>query len=224
MQWGRGTRVYSGPRQLGSTRLCPSPILRMGPLPERGGSMSVSGIFVPTGRAIALLVGTALLALVIAARASGAWTIAPVLGLLVLALVAVDALLAGGNQRVQLTTPGDVEVGEDQLFHVVGRIRPRPAPPGRMALAADPRLLPGGKAEQALVRGDDGLWHADIPYRPTRRGTGAVERLWLRWTGPLGLGARQAWHEVGQACGSGRMWRRCARPRCKPICATPSTG
>ena len=172
--------------------------------------MSASGIFVPTGRAIALLVGTALLALVIAARASGAWTIAPVLGLLVLALVAVDALLAGSNQRVQLTTPGDVEVGEDQLFRITAEFGRGQRRQVELALAADPRLIPGGKAEQALVRGADGLWHADIPYRPTRRGTGAVERLWLRWTGPLGLGARQAWHEVGQSV---RVWPNVAAVR-----------
>jgi uncharacterized protein (DUF58 family) len=40
-------------------------------------------------------------------------------------------------------------------------------------------------------------WQAAALYRPVRRGTGMVETLWLRWTGPLGLGARQIIKPVG---------------------------
>ncbi len=66
------------------------------------------------------------------------------------------------------------------------------------AIAADARLLPGGRAEQALIAQPEGNWQAGIGYRPTRRGTGMVERAWLRWTGPLGLGARQISRPIGR--------------------------
>ena len=172
--------------------------------------MSDRAIFVPTARAVALITGTALLALLIAARAPGAWTIAPVLGLLVIALVTVDALLAGSRAGVKLSTASDVEVGEDAAFRVIAEFSGGQRRSAELALETDPRLLPGGKASQALTRADDDSWRAEIAFSPTRRGTGTVERLWLRWSGPLGLGARQMWRNVDQAV---RVWPNVAAVR-----------
>ncbi|MFM5948926.1 MAG: DUF58 domain-containing protein, partial [Novosphingobium sp.] len=172
--------------------------------------MSERAALIPTGRAALLVVGAAPLALLLAVAAPALWTLAPALGTVVLALVLLDALLAGRITSADLNVQGDVEVGEegwlqlDALF--AGGLRSRVD----CALAADPRLLPGGRAEAALERTEGNTWRAAIPFRPVRRGTGEVEDLWLRWTGPLGLGARQLQRAVDRPV---RVWPNLAPVR-----------
>ena len=172
--------------------------------------MTDRAIFVPTGRAVLLLAVTALLALLLAARAPGGWVAAPLLGLIVLALVVVDALFAGRAEDVRLTMKPDIEVGEEGQFDVLAQFGRGSRSSVECALAADPRLLTDGRASQALKRATDGAWQTGISFTPTRRGTGAVERLWLKWSGPMGLGARQFWREVGQSV---RVWPNVAAVR-----------
>ncbi len=172
--------------------------------------MSERAAFIPTGRAALLVAAAAPLALLVAVAAPALWTAAPAIGTAVLALVLLDAMLAGRITSADLSVQGDVEVGEegwlqlDALFS--GGLRSRVD----CALAADPRLLPGGRAESSLERGEDGLWRAAIGFRPTRRGTGEVEDLWLRWTGPLGLGARQLQRAIERPV---RVWPNLAPVR-----------
>ncbi len=161
--------------------------------------MPPRAIFVPTGRAVLLLIGCALLALLLAARAPGAWTIAPVLGLGVLGLVLLDALMAGRAQGLELTVSPEVEVGEEGTASVTAMFGRGRRAAVECALAADPRLLTDGRAAQALERDDAGTWQTRLAFTPTRRGTGLVERLWLKWNGPLGLGARQVRQELDSA-------------------------
>ena len=144
---------------------------------------------VPTLRAAVLIALAAPVALVIAAVAPGAWIVAPALGGALLALVVADALAAGRARDPRLVAPREVEVGAEGRFAVDVRIAGRPGTV-EAALSADPRLVPGGRCLLALHRRDD-RWHGESMFTPSRRGTGAVDRLWLRWTGPLGLGARQ---------------------------------
>ena len=172
--------------------------------------MTDRAILVPTGRAVLLLAATALLALLLAARAPGGWVAAPLLGLIVLALVVVDALLAGRADNVRLTHRPDIEVGEEGHFDVFADFRRGARGTVECALATDPRLLTDGRTAQALSRSEDGHWQTSIAYRPTRRGTGTVERLWLKWSGPLGLGARQLWRELDQSV---RVWPNVAAVR-----------
>ena len=159
-------------------------------------------MIVPTLRAAILIALAAPVALVIAAAAPGAWIIAPALGGAVLILVLADALLAGALRDVRLTAPRDVEVGatSELLAHALfaGGERSRVD----AAVALDPRLTPGGRASFALQRADEG-WRGTFAFAPSRRGTGQASRLWLRWAGPLGLGARQVTRELDQAV---RVW------------------
>ena len=58
---------------------------------------------------------------------------------------------------------------------------------------------------------------------PLRRGEGRLERLWLRWTGPMGL----AWIQrcpspVAHRSASSRTWKVCARQPCGCSSATPT--
>lgn len=165
---------------------------------------------IPTGRAALLLAAMAPLALLLAVLAPAAWSAAPALGTLVLALVALDALLAGRLESLAVTSDPDVEVGGDGVIQISARLVG--GMPGRAeaALAADPRLLPGGRVEAVLSRDGDGLWQAALPFSPSRRGTGEIEELWLRWTGPLGLGGRQVRRDLGQPV---RVWPNLALVR-----------
>lgn len=147
--------------------------------------------FYPTARAALLLVLAAPVALVIAAIAPGAWTVAPALGGALLVLVALDALFAGSLADMSVAAPGDAEVGMPVTFTVLADLArtgawARPS----AALALDPRLAHGGRLDVPLIAGH-GSWSGRVQTTPTRRGTGAVERVWLRWQGPLGLAHRQ---------------------------------
>ncbi|HET9629793.1 MAG TPA: DUF58 domain-containing protein [Novosphingobium sp.] len=145
---------------------------------------------VPTQRAAMLAGLAAPLALVIAAAAPGAWLVAPALGLALLLLIVVDALLAGPLAELRLILPDDAEVGEPTPLTVLADL-----PNGRIgtteaALDLDPRLAPGGRLVLPLTP-TDGAWAGRAELVPSRRGPAPVTRLWLRWTGPFGLGARQ---------------------------------
>ena len=148
-------------------------------------------LIVPTRRAAIVLAVAAPIALLIGAAAPGAWVIAPVFGLVLVLLVLVDALLAGAVGDLAVTEPGDPEVGTSADLLVHARITGGRPSRVQAALDCDPRLVPGGTARFHLAR-DGTAWRGAIALTPTRRGEAALERLWLRWTGPLGLGARQS--------------------------------
>jgi len=147
---------------------------------------------VPTERAAWLFAGLAPVALVIAASAPGAWVIAPLAGALLLALVVVDALLAGRCAGWDVVTPGDVEVGQPAVLAVTARFERESHRMVSAALACDARLADGGRIAFDLAPlPDAGGWRGEATFTPTRRGTAEITRAWLRWEGPLGLGARQ---------------------------------
>jgi len=172
--------------------------------------MSERATFVPTPRAALLVAAAAPVALLLAVFVPGSWAAAPALGTVVLALVVIDALLAGRAEDVRLTIFPDVEVGEEGWLQLFARFSRGARSKVHCAIASDERLLPGGRAEHALYRLDDGVWQVAIGYHPTRRGTGEIEEMWLRWAGPLGLGARQLRKPVEQDV---RVWPNLAPVR-----------
>jgi uncharacterized protein (DUF58 family) len=159
-------------------------------------------VIVPTLRAAILVALAAPVALVVAAAAPGAWIAAPALGGALLLLVLADALIAGSLRDVRLTAPADVEVGAESRLLARAVFAGGQRSRVEAAVALNPRLAPGGRATFPLARDGD-AWHGAFAFAPSRRGTGRAERLWLRWTGPLGLGARQVTHPLDQAV---RVW------------------
>jgi uncharacterized protein (DUF58 family) len=144
---------------------------------------------VPTARAAWAMAGLAPIAVVIAAAAPGAWVIAPAAGAVLLALIIADALLAGGCGVVRVEAPDDTEVGQPARVAITAAISARII---TAALAFDPRLGTGGRAEIPLNSADDRqIATGQLILTPRRRGTAALTQVWLRWQGPLGLGARQ---------------------------------
>lgn len=164
----------------------------------------------PTARAVLLVAFAAPVALVFAAVAPASWIVAPALGGAVLLLVLLDAFAAGRLGELKVAAPADVEVGTEAPLAVLAEFVGGHRGAVEAALAADPRLLPEGRAALTLQPDADGLWHGSRQFSATRRGTGALETVWLKWTGPLGLGARQVRRDLAQAV---RVWPNLAAVR-----------
>ncbi|AUX68889.1 DUF58 domain-containing protein [Porphyrobacter sp. HT-58-2] len=148
--------------------------------------------FVPTERAAWCAAGLAPVAVVIAATAPGAWVIAPLAGAALVLLVLIDALLAGAVTRWGIETPSDTEVGQPARLTAHAVFAKYHRGDVQAALEGDPRLLEQGRAVIPVPRSPEvGLWEGSITVTPTRRGSAQLGTAWLRWHGPLGLGARQ---------------------------------
>ena len=159
---------------------------------------------VPTTRAAVLIALAAPLALLIAAAAPGAWIAAPALGGTLLVLVLLDAMLAGRLADLRVLAPGDCEVGAATPLTVLADISGGMRGSVSASLALDPRLAPAGRCDLEL-RFDpaSASWQGAASLVPGRRGAGALERVWLRWTGPFGLGARLHRQDLAQTI---RVW------------------
>ncbi len=156
---------------------------------------------VPTARAAWLTALAAPVALLIAALVPGAWIVAPAAAAALLALVVVDALVAGRVAEWQQIVPGDVEVGQpvDLTMRLTLNGRAGGGNPD-CAWQFDPRLGGGGRAAHGLLRdANSDTYDGSVRVTPNRRGTAIVQSVWLRWPGPLGLGAKQIRRHLGEA-------------------------
>ena len=160
-------------------------------------------MILPTARAVLLAALAAPVALVIAAAAPAAWLVAPLIGVVLLLMVLADAAMAGRLAGWRVIAPHDAEVGEPIALKVLADLAVRARGGGVEArLALDPRLDPSGRATARLGPAD-GAWLGEMTVTPRRRGTASLSRLWLQWTGPLGLGARMMSHPLEHAV---RVW------------------
>ena len=152
----------------------------------------------PTARAAWLTALAAPLAIVIAAAAPGAWVVAPAAGVALLVLVLLDGLIAGRLADWKLQAPQEAEVGEPLIISVLAEFIGRASTSSpEVAVKIDPRLGPAGTASLALdFDAGTASWQGSTTLTPNRRGTAEITRLWIRWAGPLGLGARQVHSEV----------------------------
>ena len=103
-----------------------------------------------------------------------------------------DGLLAGRLVDVRLIAPGVAEVGAPQQLAVLADLGGTAVSAVSASLAMDPRLTAGGRCDLALSRDPvSASWQGSAAIVPARRGAAVIETMWLRWNGPLGLGARQ---------------------------------
>jgi uncharacterized protein (DUF58 family) len=105
-------------------------------------------------------------------------------------LVLLDAAMAGRMTEWRVVAPGDAEIGAPLALTVLADTAGGMPRHLEAALALDSRLEGSGRLHIPLAA-QDGAWQGTREITPSRRGTGAVSHAWLRWTGPLGLGARQ---------------------------------
>jgi uncharacterized protein (DUF58 family) len=161
-------------------------------------------IVAPTERAAWLVAGLAPVALVIAATAPGAWVIAPIVAAALLVLIVADALMSGRNSGWDIHAPADIEIGQPTALAVTARFGGGRQRNIAAALACDPRLAPGGRITINLApMPDTPDWRGEAVLTAERRGTAEVSRAWLRWEGPLGLGARQVSYPLDRVV---RIW------------------
>ena len=151
-------------------------------------------MILPTLRAAMLAAMAAPVALILAAIAPDAWVVVPAAGVALLVLVVLDGLVGGRLADFRLIAPADAEVGAPFALHVLAEFAGRQGQGAtHVALACDPRLAEGGRVEWALsAPAADGPWQGTCETAANRRGTATITALWLRWSGPLGLGARMA--------------------------------
>ena len=142
----------------------------------------------PTRLAVLIFAGSVLIALLIGAIAPGRWVLSVDYAVLVLLVVGSDALLAlkPRGLRAEIILPERLYIGEAGAVTVkLAALRQRRRV--RIELLADQQgeLDPPAILPVVLEPGQGTV--AKLPLVPRRRGKVTVERLWLRWHGPLGL-------------------------------------
>lgn len=139
----------------------------------------------PTRTAVIATAAGAPVALAVAAAMPGRWFLALTWPLAIVLLCIVDAFRGIGSATARVDLPGHAYVGEtrDCTLTVAVDSRPRRA---EVALQASP--LVGIEDDGRIpVPLDAGRGAVLVSLDMLRRGVAKFERLWLRWTGPLGL-------------------------------------
>jgi uncharacterized protein (DUF58 family) len=114
--------------------------------------------------------------------------------LAVLVLTLVDALMGASPRMAQIDVamPKSAPVGGDADAQIAVRIKGALVPRWcEIALDGSPLLLMADEGRLGIAL-DGGGGEATLPIVAVRRGTARIERLWLRWAGPLGLTWKQA--------------------------------
>ncbi|HEV8407357.1 MAG TPA: DUF58 domain-containing protein, partial [Sphingomicrobium sp.] len=151
----------------------------------------------PTRTAVIVAAAGAPIALVFAAIEPGRWFLALAWPVAIVLLTGLDAARAAGVATARIDFPGHAYVGETRDCTVTVSVGSRPRN-AWIALEDSPvvRLEDDGRTRIPL---DDGRGAVLMPFEMVRRGMAHFERLWLRWTGPLGLAWRQGVLDVGGA-------------------------
>jgi uncharacterized protein (DUF58 family) len=157
-------------------------------------------VIYPSARAVLACGAGAVVTLALAAVAPDLWLLggAWVVGLL--ALLLADALLAGGRRRLNVVKHAPEATGLGRPASVnfeLAFARGRAPTAVEAALEVNARLT--AEAERIAVSLSDGAGAARFVLRPNRRGEGRLERLWVRWRGPMGLVWKQRDWEVDHA-------------------------
>jgi uncharacterized protein (DUF58 family) len=154
----------------------------------------------PTPRAIALFGVMVALAVPWALAFGQWWETGAALPLTALLALGVDAALAPLRRQVTVETsvPDLIAIGRPSRFSLVvaaqrniggGRCIALPELSGPLQSPAPAELDWRAGAES----------RAEWPLRAERRGEGRFERVWLRWTGPLGLMAVHGRYDIGRS-------------------------
>ena len=154
----------------------------------------------PTRTAVALTAAGAPVALAAAVLSERLWAVGAAWSTLIVALVLVDALLSRVRRapKMELHTPVNLAVGQAQPAQVAAHFRALIAP-RRAELLLEGDDLVEVSPRRLAVRVEDGIASGQVMLNGLRRGEALLERLWVRWTGPLGLVWSQAWHRFDRA-------------------------
>ncbi len=157
--------------------------------------MTGRGAVYPTRAAVLAAAAGVPVTLVLAVVTPHAWYAGLAWPAAVLLLALADALTGSNAATATLSAPASASVGEtvDLLLDVRAPGAPRQVD---VALAAHPLLAAedDGRSRMTLSGGKGA---ALLPVTAIRRGTAAVDRIWLRWRGSLGLVWKQRSLEAG---------------------------
>lgn len=156
----------------------------------------------PTPRAVLLFALAVALAVPWTLLLGAWWQIGVALPLTALLALGIDAALAPRRSRlsVEANVPEMMSIGRPARLTVsVGAGRNIGG--GRCAVLPEVSgpLQPPAVTEIDWTGSDSGAAVAEWPLQAKRRGIGRLERIWLRWTGPLGLMAVHGRFEIGRA-------------------------
>lgn len=153
----------------------------------------------PTRRAVILMAAGAPVALAAGVLSPAGWLSGPAWVAVLALLVTLDAMAGGSRAGLILEAPEPLlaAVGRPGVAGLRVRFGARGRAPATVeaALSGSARLGLEQGARRAPVIGRA----ADIgvPFKPDRRGDAALDDLWVRWTGPLGLAWKQKRFHVG---------------------------
>lgn len=143
----------------------------------------------PTRAAILAVVAGVPVTIVVAVMVPGRWYAALAWPLAILLAIFADALLGArpGAASIRIDLPRTVPVGASVDARVGIAFSGSGAPKAaEIALAPDPILTSDDDGRWPLPV-EQGLGVALVPLVAHRRGTALIDRVWLRWHGPLGL-------------------------------------
>jgi uncharacterized protein (DUF58 family) len=151
----------------------------------------------PTRTAVIATAAGAPFVLAFAAVEPGRWFLALTWPLAITLLCLFDAFRGVASATARVDFPGHAYVGEtrDCTITVSVDSRPRSA---SVALQSSP-LVAAGDDGRLRVPLHEGRGAALLPLDMIRRGMARFERLWVRWTGPLGLAWNQGTVELNAA-------------------------
>jgi uncharacterized protein (DUF58 family) len=157
-------------------------------------------VIYPTARAVALAALGAPLALVLGLVAPGLWVAGAGWAAFVFGLLCLDAVLAADRRALETTveTPTALAVSRPAEARVRAAFERGPAPGGtELSLETGAKL----SAQPERLKADPGGRRLDAAFalHALRRGEGRLERLWLRWRGPLGLVWKQRTERLDRA-------------------------
>jgi uncharacterized protein (DUF58 family) len=142
----------------------------------------------PTRRAVLVFAGGVPIALIMVIADPALWPFSFDYGVVALLAIATDTALALPRRalNVAVTTPERIYIGDSGSIAVV-LAAPAYRRSARIELLAQQRgdLEPAAIAATTLAAGEEA--RVALPIVPLRRGRAWIDRVWLRWRGPLSL-------------------------------------
>ena len=153
-------------------------------------------MFYPTLRAILTALIGVPVALVLAVFLPASWQVGMVWPALVVVLFFLDALFAPKPSRAALAfdLPDAMAIGQDLSCDCAVRLSRRAPRDVELLGDGDDKLT--AVPARVVAEADGEIATARFTFRPLRRGTARIERLWLRWRGPLRLAYVQRVQEL----------------------------